>query len=812
MYQFEDTAENVGSPEVQSEVFEIGTRLLDLMEEHNPDRGYAEHNERVLDIISDHAPEEMDTDSGLMQHVVAIHDAVAHLHQTARILDSDKEHQPDDTTTLIMDELSSWFRKPEVTSNPQSSRIVRNAIAVSISAELLEHKSSEWRKRFFGENNQEVDRETLNSRPGIVSLEELVEATDEYDIEAFILKTAELVDNLRNPNRTSKIGQFEDAIELNSFYVPALEILGFDHLASLANDEALQYLNGAEYRGLMSEAKSRQAIASQNCSQLLQVVEDALATELEDDSVTLTYRVKSLGSTLDKLRQLSLASSTMKLDEDSVAMSDQIGLRIVFEDIDTLKDLVEHDRTLHSYLLDVDNWKELMPNVIGVELHHPRSEAKQVMIGQKARPNGYEAIHTTYRLTFGNGKTMNFEVQTLNREMEDYNNSAANHALYKTTHTESMLGNAIKKLKAKGPHRLEEHEIQIFREAIELITNAQSRADFYRERERWMARVNPRSIFRAAKTLSKLPEGDKIAGSWNVLLEMCKHCELDDAPEFSGFAIDIETHDFVQLLSDIRPDLFENEDTRMQLESALGIAEAFHGQLHRRNGSNAFNGHILPAALAFSYDRALKDRFEFTPEEVDSICVLILHDFLEDVGEYAEEYEDIIDSFFRDMPSSVINAVIDMTKPSRDDSEGIDSDERERRYIDNVAKSGRLMEKFFDRAQNIYTDIETLRFFTDALEGGPPVTLTEMQDFVELQQATARYWLKSQHLFNYLVLNTAIESPRGQILYDQSTSAEDNPTQVFLQQNLTRLFMDYTNLMKRTSPIVDRFAANLANS
>lgn len=53
------------------------------------------------------------------------------------------------------------------------------------------------------------------------------------NIEAFITKASELIDNMQNPSSNRKSALFQDVLEAESFYAPILEVLGFDGLASV---------------------------------------------------------------------------------------------------------------------------------------------------------------------------------------------------------------------------------------------------------------------------------------------------------------------------------------------------------------------------------------------------------------------------------------------------------------------------------------------------------------------------------------------------------------------------------------------------
>lgn len=53
------------------------------------------------------------------------------------------------------------------------------------------------------------------------------------NIEAFVIKACELVDNMQHPSSLRESALLQDVLEAESFYAPILEVLGFDGLASV---------------------------------------------------------------------------------------------------------------------------------------------------------------------------------------------------------------------------------------------------------------------------------------------------------------------------------------------------------------------------------------------------------------------------------------------------------------------------------------------------------------------------------------------------------------------------------------------------
>lgn len=126
------------------------------------------------------------------------------------------------------------------------------------------------------------------------------------NIEAFITKASELIDNMRHPSSMRQSALFQDVLEAESFYAPILEVLGFDGLASvlrsLAHRIRLAHHSEAKEReresGLgvnagcddMLDGKQCIKLAERKIAEIKQLGVDTIAQHIFGDSRSLSER------------------------------------------------------------------------------------------------------------------------------------------------------------------------------------------------------------------------------------------------------------------------------------------------------------------------------------------------------------------------------------------------------------------------------------------------------------------------------------------------------------------------------------------
>lgn len=173
-----------------------------------------------------------------------------------------------------------------------------------------------------------ISEEMYRFRAPMADISVISEVLDNYDIEALLVKAAEVIDNLRHPNVEKEASAWRDAQELLSFYSPLLDLAGFKRLSNLAKDEALQYLHSGIERkssasfSLLAKAKSinRQAqeFIDKNQYKIEAILREGwslftrnLTDDYDADISWITPRAKGLGSSAEKLMLKDFLTQTL---------------------------------------------------------------------------------------------------------------------------------------------------------------------------------------------------------------------------------------------------------------------------------------------------------------------------------------------------------------------------------------------------------------------------------------------------------------------------------------------------------------------
>ena len=130
-------------------------------------------------------------------------------------------------------------------------------------AEIAEEESNEdyqeissWvAERHMGE----VFPEQWAIAPPLLDLDHMRLEMDKVNIEAFIIKGAEIMDNLQNPSSRRESAVLQDVLEAESFYAPILEAMGYEAFAAeLRSVAKIRRLIGQGREDLVENAKEVQ--------------------------------------------------------------------------------------------------------------------------------------------------------------------------------------------------------------------------------------------------------------------------------------------------------------------------------------------------------------------------------------------------------------------------------------------------------------------------------------------------------------------------------------------------------------------------
>ncbi len=279
---------------------------------------------------------------------------------------------------------------------------------------------SERLAKCITDGGNSIDHSILQWRPPLSDIDLMMETLDTWDIEGLLLKTAEVVDNLRHPNPNRPASAWRDAQELLSFYAPLLDLTGFTKLSALAYSEALRYINvdpeinqyvkPTEAQAIRNERAKVQHILGRRFSEL-RVDEYTTAESPTYDQAIRNSIVNTFGDQIEIFDRVKLPGSIM----EKATHPDLVGYRIVVDDLGDLNDIAVKVRELinqMSFLPGVQP-EHIRPDdpvvEISLDITHPSRiedrtrDAMEEAIGVPCRitgargfRNNYEAIHVSF--------------------------------------------------------------------------------------------------------------------------------------------------------------------------------------------------------------------------------------------------------------------------------------------------------------------------------------------------------------------------------------------------------------------------------
>ena len=121
----------------------------------------------------------------------------------------------------------------------------------------------------------------------LLDLDHMRMGMDKVNIEAFIIKGAEIMDNLQHPSSKRESAVLQDVLEAESFYAPILEAMGYEAFAAeLRSVAKVRRLIGQDKEGLVESAKETQ-------DRVLQVGMDKIADKIFGvNDGTINYAIR----------------------------------------------------------------------------------------------------------------------------------------------------------------------------------------------------------------------------------------------------------------------------------------------------------------------------------------------------------------------------------------------------------------------------------------------------------------------------------------------------------------------------------------
>ena len=160
-----------------------------------------------------------------------------------------------------------------------------------VMAEIAEEESNEDYQEIYPlvaeQHMDKVSPEQWAIAQPLLDLDDMRLEMDKVNIEAFIIKGAEIMDNLQHPSSKRESAVLQDVLEAESFYAPILEAMGYEAFAAeLRSVAKVRRLIGQDKEGLVESAKETQ-------DRVLQVGMDKIADKIFGvNDGTINYAIR----------------------------------------------------------------------------------------------------------------------------------------------------------------------------------------------------------------------------------------------------------------------------------------------------------------------------------------------------------------------------------------------------------------------------------------------------------------------------------------------------------------------------------------
>ena len=160
-----------------------------------------------------------------------------------------------------------------------------------VMAEIAEEESNEDYQEIYSlvaeRHMDKVSPEQWIVAQPLLDLDDMRLEMDKVNIEAFIIKGAEIMDNLQHPSSKRESAVLQDVLEAESFYAPILEAMGYEAFAAeLRSVAKVRRLIGQDKEDLVESAKETQ-------DRVLQVGMDKIADKIFGvNDGTINYAIR----------------------------------------------------------------------------------------------------------------------------------------------------------------------------------------------------------------------------------------------------------------------------------------------------------------------------------------------------------------------------------------------------------------------------------------------------------------------------------------------------------------------------------------
>lgn len=325
-------------------------RLLEAdMNQSYERHDFVEHAWRTKEIVERYAGGEV---PDVVPHLALIHDIVGRMYEPGQTSDDldpsifcDRRSL---ATSVVADILTQPGIEMEITESNRSYILCVLGDTIE-----LEAMAEQYRERLSGSAQLETLADTLRchrSKSPIESevwqldgpqldIDHLTETCESVNIEAIIIKAAEMLDNVSHPPQNER-ALLEDILEIETFHAPLCEVLGLSSLAMQLRSEArMRRLEKSGYHEVVDQAETmRRTAVEAGLASIIETIygqpldEESVAGDIKDDTKVikvaredaanhLISRIKAPGSLAEKLRRdprlpMDLVGLTLVLESD----------------------------------------------------------------------------------------------------------------------------------------------------------------------------------------------------------------------------------------------------------------------------------------------------------------------------------------------------------------------------------------------------------------------------------------------------------------------------------------------------------------
>lgn len=280
------------------------------------------------------------------------------------------------TTTLLSDMVALESKMDEVRTRMSWKQVQQGDITPGLALALVHDRPGT------------LPPEIWEQIPPELNLQDKLEFMEQTNVEAVLIKSCEMIDNLQHPGKRSGSSLLRDTVEVESYLGPLVEIMGFEGLAAAMRSEAIitrfkatgkeqvigaareqiDRIREAGVEGLVSkvltvgrpEASRDQVVTRRVVKEIpgkRPVVMGEFAVETDDGTLLAgNYRLKTVGSLAKKidrgnLRQPMDMVGMMVIANDHQELIDQyvaFASRMIDSDDIQLEAAGSHDRALYA--------------------------------------------------------------------------------------------------------------------------------------------------------------------------------------------------------------------------------------------------------------------------------------------------------------------------------------------------------------------------------------------------------------------------------------------------------------------------------